>query len=247
MPSSSRPPKGGVGEHDVHAVAGAVADVGAGQGVVVTHKAGVLNAMEQHISDAEHVRELLLFHGPQGLLHDLLVFHGLDVALLHVADGAGEEAARAAGGVKHQLAGSGVDAVDHEGCHGAGRVVFARVARALQVVENLLVDVAEVLAVGEVVEVNLIDLVDDLTHELTGLHVVVGVLEYFAHHAAAALALGDWQFLERWEHGVVDELQQRIAGDALGGLRPNCAIAAPQGLGSGSRLAEAQAPGPGRL
>ena len=80
-------------------------------------------------------------------------------------------------GSKQDLAGLGVDAVHHEGGDGAGRVVLARVAGALQVVQDLLVDVAEVLALGQVVEVDLVDLVDHLAHELAGLHVVVGVLE----------------------------------------------------------------------
>ena len=98
-----------------------------------------------------------------------------------------------------------------------GRVVFARVAGALQVVEDLLVDVAEVLALGEVVEVHPVDLVDDLPHELAGLHVVVGVLEHIAHHAAAVgLFSGDGQFLELREKLGVDEGQQFIAGDAFG-------------------------------
>ena len=92
-------------------------------------------------------------------------------------DGAGEKAAGAAGGVEEDLAGLRVDAVDHEGGDGAGRVVLARVAGALQVVEDLLVDVAEVLALGQIVEVDAVDLVDHLPHELAGLHVVVGVLE----------------------------------------------------------------------
>ena len=102
-----------------------------------------------------------------------------------MADGAGEKAAGAAGGVEEDLAGLGVDAVGHEGGDGAGGVVLARVAGALQVVEDLLVDVAEVLALGQVVEVHAADLVDDLPHELAGLHVVVGVLEHVADHAAA--------------------------------------------------------------
>ena len=82
-----------------------------------------------------------------------------------------------------------VDAVDHERGDGARRVVFARVAGALQVVEDLLVDVAEVLALGQVVEVDLVDLVDDLPHQLAGLHVVVGVLEHVADDAAAVARL----------------------------------------------------------
>ena len=58
----------------------------------------------------------------------LLVLGPLHVALAHVADGAGEEAAGAAGGVEQDLAGPRVDAVDHEGGDGAGRVVLAGVA-----------------------------------------------------------------------------------------------------------------------
>ena len=106
-----------------------------------------------------------------------------------MADGAGEKAARAAGGIEQDFAGMRVDAIHHEGGDGARRVVFAGVAGALQVVEDLLVDVAEVLALGEVVEIDLVDLVDDLPHELAGLHVVVGVFEHVAHHAAAVARL----------------------------------------------------------
>ena len=140
----------------------------------------------------------------------LLVLDRLHVALAHVADGAGEEAAGAAGGVEQDLAGLGIDAVDHERGDGARRVVLAGVAGALQVVQDLLVDVAEVLALGQVVEVDVVDLVDDLPHELAGLHVVVGVLEHVAHDAAAVrLGAADGQFLELREELVVDEGQQR--------------------------------------
>ena len=153
----------------------------------------------------------------QGLLHGLLVFDALHITLAHVADGASEEAAGAAGGVQENLAGMGVNAIDHEGGDGAGRVVFARIAGALQVVEDLLVNVAEVLALGEVVEVDLVDLVDDLPHELAGLHVVVGVLEHVAHDAAAvALLAGDGELLELGKKLGVDEGEQLVAGDALG-------------------------------
>ena len=61
---------------------------------------------------------------------------------------AGEKAAGAAGGIEQDLAGMRVDAVDHEGGDGARRVILARIAGRLQVVENLLVDVAEMLALG---------------------------------------------------------------------------------------------------
>ena len=106
-----------------------------------------------------------------------------------MAHRAGQEAAGAAGGIEEDLAGLGVDAVRHEGGDGARRVVLARVAGALQVVEHLLVDVAEVLPLGQVVEVDLVDLVDDLPEQLARLHVVVGVLEDVAHDAAAVALL----------------------------------------------------------
>ena len=81
--------------------------------------------------------------------------------------------------------GLGIDALHHERGDGAGRVVFTRIAGALQVVEDLFVDVAEMLPLGQIIEVHFVDFVDDLAHELAGLHVVVGVLEYVAHDAAA--------------------------------------------------------------
>jgi hypothetical protein len=126
--------------------------------------------------------------------------------LAHVADGAGEEAAGAAGGVEEGLAGLGVDHLDHEGGDGAGGVVFARVAGGLQVVQDLLVDVAEVLALGQVVEVDAVDLVDHLPHQLAGLHVVVGVLEDIADGAGAGPVTG--QVLERREEVAVDEVSR---------------------------------------
>ena len=184
------PAEGRIGQDDVHAVGLRVADVGPRQRVVVAHEARVLDAVQQHVGDAEHVRKLLLLHRAQGGLHLLLVFGPLHIALAHVVDGAGEKAAGAAGRIEQDFAGVRVDPVCHEGGDGARRVVFARVARRLQVVENLLVDVAEVLPFGQVVEIDAVDLVDHLPHQLAGFHVVVGVLEHVAHDAAAVAGLG---------------------------------------------------------
>ena len=133
MPSSSFPPKGGLVRTMSTRSDGPVADVGPRQRVVVAHEARILNAVQQHVGDAEHVRELLLLDGPQRLLHQLLVLNLLHVTLAHVADGAGEKAAGAAGRVEENLAGPGVDAIHHEGRDGARRVILARVAGALQV------------------------------------------------------------------------------------------------------------------
>ena len=113
----------------------------------------------------------------------------------HVADGAGEEAAGAARRIEQGLARLGVDHPDHERGHGARRVVLARVAGRLQVVEQLLVDVAEVPSVGEVVEVDAVDLVDDLPQQVAGFHVVVGVLEHVSHDAGAGTG-PDREFLQ---------------------------------------------------
>ena len=51
-------------------------------------------------------------------------------------------------GSNKNLAGVWIDTIGHERGDGAGRVVLARIAGALQVVEDLFVDVAEVLALG---------------------------------------------------------------------------------------------------
>ena len=179
-----------IGQHDVHAVALRIADVRARQRVVVAHEARVLDAVQQHVGDAQHVRKLLLLDGAQARLHLGLVLRPLHIALAHVVDGAGEKAAGAAGGIEQDFAGVRIDAVGHEGGDGARRVILAGVAGRLQVVEELLVEVAEMLALGEVVEIDLVDLVDHLPHQLAGFHVVVGVLEHVAHHAAAVAGPG---------------------------------------------------------
>ena len=115
----------------------------------------------------------------------------------------------------------GVDAVDHEGGDGPGRVVLARIARRLQVVQDLFVDVAKMLAFAQVVEIHLGDLVDHLAHQLARFHVVVGILEHVAHNAAAgAGAAGHLQRLQRGEQVVVDEGEQIFPSDALGVRRP---------------------------
>ena len=73
MPSLPRAAEGGIGEDDVHPVGLRVADIGPGQRVVVADEGRVVDAVKQHVGDAEHVRELLLLGGAQDLLHLLLV------------------------------------------------------------------------------------------------------------------------------------------------------------------------------
>jgi hypothetical protein len=83
----------------------------------------------------------------------------------------------------------------------------------LQIVEDLFVDVAEVLALAQVVEVDAVDLVDHLAHELAGLHEVVGVFKHVAHGAGARGFRR--QAFQRREQLIVDEFEQGIAGNAL--------------------------------
>ena len=160
---------------------------------------------------------------------------------------AGEKAAGAAGRVEQNLARLGVDAIHHEGGDGARGVVLARVTGALQIVEQLLVDVAEVFALGQVVEIHAADLVDHLPHQLAGLHVVVGVFKHAPHHAAAVgIGAGDGQFLERGKQLGVDEGQQRVASDAFGIGGPGAPLQSVPGWASGSCPASPPVVDPGR-
>jgi len=178
------------------------------------------------------VRQGLLLHPVDGALEGLLVGGGVDVAVSDVLDGTGEEAAGAAGGVEEGLAELGVDLLDHEAGDGAGGVELAGVAGALEVAEDLLVEVAEEVAVGALVEVDgPVDLVDHLAQEGAGLHVVVGVLEDGTHHRGAAIAVGgDEEVLQVAKELVVDEIEERLAGDPLGVGGP---VAPAQRLGDG--------------
>ena len=148
----------------------------------------------------------------------LFVLGGFDVVGPLVVYRAGEEAAGAAGGVEHGLGELGVDTVDDELGDGARGVKLTRVAGALQVLEDLLVDVAEGVAVFGVVEVDLADLVDDLADQGAGLHVVVGILEDVADDlgAGAIRPFEDELFLEGGKELVVDELAEVVARHALG-------------------------------
>ena len=71
----------------------------------------------------------------------------------------------------------------------------------------------------------LVDLVDDLPHQLAGFHVVVGVLEHVLHDAAAVAGLGrDGEVLQRREQLAIDEGEQLLAGDALRVRRPGAPL-----------------------
>ena len=151
---------------------------------------------------------------------------------------AGEKAAGAAGRVEEGFAEARVGLVDHELGDGAWRVELAGVARALQVLEDFFVEVVEEVAFLLVVEVDLVDLVDHLAQELAGLHVVKGVLEHGLDDGGARVA-GEVgvESLERGEEAVVDEFEQRVAGQPFGIRRP---VAPAQGVGDRRDVVVAQ-------
>jgi hypothetical protein len=91
--------------------------------------------------------------------------------------------AGAAGRVENNLAELGVDLLDDELGDGAGSIELTRIARRLEVFKELLVDVAEHVAVIGGIEVDAVDLVDDLPHQGAVLHVVVGILKSGADEA----------------------------------------------------------------
>src|SRR5687768_15016506 len=103
--------------------------------------------------------ELLFLDGAKRTLHRNLILHRLHVPLSHMSDGAGKEATSPACRVKKELAWPGIDPIHHKGGYSARSVVLASITRALQVVEDLLIDVAEMLALGEIIEVHAVDLV----------------------------------------------------------------------------------------
>ena len=71
--------------------------------------AGHVDAVQDHVGDAEHVRQRLFLHAADAGLQGFFVVGGFDVVLAHVFDGAGEKAAGAAGGIEHGFAELGVD------------------------------------------------------------------------------------------------------------------------------------------
>ena len=100
--------EGRVGDDDVDALLRAPVAQGAGQGVVVADVGGHVDAVQEQVGHAQHVRQVLLLDAGEAVLDGALVGLGLGL-LAQVLDGAGEEAAGAAGGVEDGLAEAGID------------------------------------------------------------------------------------------------------------------------------------------
>ena len=233
-----------IGDDDIHALLRAPVAQRARQRVVVPHVGGDVDAVQQQVGHAQHMRQVLLLDAGEAVLDVALVGFGLGL-LAQVFDGTGEEAAGAAGRVEDGFAELRVDLFDDELRDGTRRVEFAGVARGLQVFEDLLVDVAEHVAVIGCVEVDAVDLVDDLPHQRAVLHVVVGVFEGHADQAGDLVAAAG-QGLELRQQRVVDEVQQRLAGDAFVVAGPVAPAQVLRAVGICSRRAGVRVPARGR-
>src|ERR1700688_901313 len=111
----------------------------------------------------------------------------------------------------------GIDTAHHESSNGSGRVILSRVASALQVSKYLLVDVAEVLPLSQIIKIHFVNFVNDLPHQLAGLHVVVRVLKHIADDTSAVPLLAcDGEFLELREKLCINKREQFFARDAFG-------------------------------
>ena len=109
----------GVGDDDVEAVCVAVVFVGAAEGVVVADLGGGVDTVQDHVV-VQSMQEGFLFDAVDAADEGFFVFGGFNVVAALVVDGAGEEAAGAAGGVEDGFGELRVDAVDDELGDGAG-------------------------------------------------------------------------------------------------------------------------------
>ncbi|MDT4819838.1 hypothetical protein FQZ97_529650 [compost metagenome] len=193
--------------------------------------AGHFDAVQDHVGGGQQVRQRLFLHTENAGLQGALVLGGFYIAAALVLDGAGEEAARAAGRVHDLFIQLGIDHAHHELGDRARGVELAGVAGVLQVAQQLLVEIAELMALLGFVEVHaLLDLVDHLADELAGLHVVVGVLEHASHHEGGRGGAVFVEVLQLGEQVVVDKVLQRVAGHAFRVGGPSAPAAA---LGDG--------------
>ena len=203
-----------IGHDDIHPFLWAPVAQGAREGVAVLHPVRNVYAVEEEVRDAEDVGQVLLLYAPEGLLHGELV--GICLRLFsQVIDGRGEKASRTAGWVENDLPQTGVHLIHDELSHGAGRVELAGVSGGLKVLENLLINIAEEVAVRGCVEVDAVDLVHDLAHEGAVLHVVVGVIEGRADEGRELGIAASGKGLELGQERVVHEVQELPPRDAL--------------------------------
>ena len=102
--------KGRVGDDDVDPVFVGVVRVRAAQGVVVPDVGGCVDAVQNHVGDAQHMGQRFLLDTMDGCLQGFFVIRRFYVIFAFVVDGAGEKAAGAAGRVEHGFVQFRVDA-----------------------------------------------------------------------------------------------------------------------------------------
>jgi hypothetical protein len=204
-----------IGDDAVDSILRPVTGQRSGQSIVVPDVGGHVDAVQQHVGDAQQMRQRFFLNAQDRTLKQFFFVRRFDL-LSQMIDGTGEKAAGAAGRIQDRFAELRIDHVDHKLRHGSGRVVFARVACTLEVFQDLLVQVAENVPVFGAVEVEaFIDLVDDLPHQCAVLHVLVGVFEDIMDDSMTRTGFRRQSF-EAGEQLVVDEVQQAITGESFG-------------------------------
>lgn len=161
---------------------------------------------------------MFLFNAGEAVLDRLFVGRGLGL-FAQVLNRADQKSTRAAGRIEDRFAEARIDLFDDKLGDGAGRVKLAGVARGLQILEEFFVDIAEHVAIVAGVEVDAVDFVDDLAHQRAVFHVVVGILKRHADQAADLVRAAGEGF-ELGQKRIVDEVEERLAGDPLFVLGP---------------------------
>ena len=202
------PPKWWIGDHDVHSVLWAVIPQRTSERIVVAYLGGNLDLVQEHIGGTEKMRQCLFFNALYGRLQSYLICRRLDILGPYVLYGTGQKAPGSAGWIQDRFSEFWVNHVHYELGDSPRRIEFTRIASALEILEDLLVDVAKKMPVLGAVEVNIVEPVDDLPHQGAGFHVVIRISKDFTDHKAPLISTwGEFQFFEIAEQVVVDEVQ----------------------------------------
>ena len=193
------------------------------EGIIVINLRDV-QSVQQHVGNAQHIGELLLFNAEDGTAVSRPICNGFHL-FIQFFEPTGDEAAGAAGKVRHVFTDLRLNALRHKVGHGAWRIEFTGRTCALQLFQNGFIDLAESMAFLIVGKIQFVDDIDDLPQQNAVLHIVVGVGEGGLHDRLFDGRIGvNGQMLQRGEQGVIDEVQQRVAGQPLAG-RIVCPVA----------------------
>ncbi len=212
---------GWIHEDDIKAVFLCIVEDVVGEGVVVVDL-GDVDVVQEHIGNAEQVGEGFFLDAVNRGEEGFAVGRCLNL-LTELFEPAGEEASGAAGEVCHCFADLGADDFCHEVGDGAGGVEFAGGAGALEFFEDVFVDVAEGVAFFVAFEVEFVDDIDDLSEEDAVFHIVVGIGEGGLDDGFFEGCFGgDGETFEGGKEGVVDEVEEGVAGHGFAGAVVFC-------------------------